>query len=165
MYISFDLLSDNARLWVYQSSKLINEDEQKEIINEAQSFINQWTAHGNNLQASFEIKYSRFLLIAVDEDIANATGCSIDSSVGFIRSIGQKYGLELFDRTQIAFTIDENIEVKSMSDFKSEIKSGKMSEQIKVFNNAITKKEELKSKWLLPLSESWAGRFLREKAI
>ena len=90
MFVPFNTLSDNARLWVYQSPRVLTESERGEILSASNVFINQWTAHGNNLQASLTIKYDQFLLLAVDEEIHNATGCSIDSSVAFIKTLGQQ---------------------------------------------------------------------------
>ncbi|MEQ8927279.1 MAG: hypothetical protein RLO81_15780 [Fulvivirga sp.] len=165
MYVSFDSISDSARLWVYQSSRELTVEEIAKIEPMLVQFINQWTAHGNNLQASYKIYYNRFVVLAVDENLHNATGCSIDSSVNFIRSIGQSLNVDLFDRTQIAFIENEDVKIESLSNFKNKVKSGELSNEVKVFNNAISIKGELKDKWILPLSESWAGRFLPSTAI
>lgn len=165
MYVSFNRLSDNAKLWIYQSSREFTNDELAQIRSSLEAFVNQWTAHGKDLQASFNVLHNRFILLAVDEGPQNATGCSIDSSVAFIRSLANNINVDLFDRTQIAFSLDERIETESLNIFKDKVKSGVIPEKVKVFNNAITTKRELQNKWLLPIADSWAGRFLPSTAI
>ena len=165
MYAPFDSLTDQARLWVYQSSRELKEDELTSLKSALQSFVGQWAAHGKDLKASFEIFHNRFIVLAVDEESQNATGCSIDSSVAFIRSLGQQLNVDLFDRTVIAYSLDDKIEIESLNLFKNKVKSGEISERAKVFNNAITVKADLSTKWLLPIADSWAGRFLPSTAI
>lgn len=160
MHVSFDTLSDNARLWVYQSSRPLSTAEQEKVLTASSTFINQWAAHGNNLQASLQIRHDQFLLLAVDEEVHNATGCSIDASVAFIKSIGEQFGIELFDRTQIAYITNEKIKIESINNFKNKVKTGAISEDAHVFNNAISTKKELEHGWLVPIAESWAGKFI-----
>jgi hypothetical protein len=40
--------------------------------------------HGTSLVSSYQLKYNRFIILAVDQDVQSATGCSIDASVEFI---------------------------------------------------------------------------------
>jgi hypothetical protein len=45
--------------------------------------------HGTSLESSYQLKYNRFIILAVNQDVQAATGCSIDSSVEFIQSLEQ----------------------------------------------------------------------------
>jgi hypothetical protein len=47
-------------------------------------------AYGTSLESSYQLKYNRFIILAVNQDVQAATGCSIDSSVEFIQSLEQK---------------------------------------------------------------------------
>jgi hypothetical protein len=49
-----------------------------------QAFLENWAAHGTSLVSSYQLKYNRFIILAVDQDVQSATGCSIDASVEFI---------------------------------------------------------------------------------
>ena len=53
-------------------------------------FIEAWTAHGKDLQAGYKIVYKRFIVIALNQNLNNATGCSIDASVHFIQAIRKR---------------------------------------------------------------------------
>jgi hypothetical protein len=52
------------------------------------TFLETWP-HGTSLESSYQPKYNRFIIIAVNQDVQPATGCSIDSSVEFIQSLEQ----------------------------------------------------------------------------
>ncbi|HSH65747.1 MAG TPA: ABC transporter ATPase, partial [Bacteroidia bacterium] len=86
-------MPSDSRLWVYQSSKLLTDTDVDKLMQQGKSFVESWTAHGAALKASFDIVYKRFIVIAVDEKQAQASGCSIDKSLAFIQSIEQEYGL------------------------------------------------------------------------
>ena len=58
MIVSFDEISDDARIWIYQSNKLFSNDQIKIIKNRIQDFLNSWTSHGNELKVASKIKYS-----------------------------------------------------------------------------------------------------------
>jgi len=91
MYIPFENLPENSKIWIYQSNRKFSEAEMTEIENELKAFLENWTAHGTGLEASYLLKYNRFIIIAVNQEVQQATGCSIDSSVAFIQSLELKY--------------------------------------------------------------------------
>jgi hypothetical protein len=81
MVVPFAKLSAESRLWIYPSNRAFREDEIfkiKEILN---SFLAQWTAHNVRLEASFDLPYDRFIVLGVNQESVQASGCSIDSSV------------------------------------------------------------------------------------
>ena len=87
MYIPFEDLPGESRIWIYQSNRKFSEEEFSEIETDLKAFVEEWAAHGTSLEASFLLKYNRFIILAVNQDVQAATGCSIDSSVRFIKQI------------------------------------------------------------------------------
>jgi hypothetical protein len=81
MQVPFDILSDEARVWIYPASRPFSSDECDQITTKLNAFLTQWTAHGASLNAAVTIPYNRFIVIALDESQQAATGCSIDASV------------------------------------------------------------------------------------
>ena len=79
-------LSDSARVWIYQSNREFTDSESQEIREAASQFVQSWKAHEVQLLAAAEVLYNRFIVLSVDENIAGASGCSIDKSVKFIRA-------------------------------------------------------------------------------
>ena len=159
MFVPFESLPLESKIWIYQSSRKFTEDELQEIENELTIFLNDWSSHGTPLQSSFCIKYNRFIIIAVDQDIQHATGCSIDKSVVFIQNLEQKYTIDLLDKMNVAFKQGEFITYKTLLEFKKLAKDKSVSENTIVFNNLVNTIEELNDSWEIPDAESWHSLF------
>ena len=153
-------LADHSRVWIYQSNRRLSDDEVKEIRNYGDQFIQQWAAHGSDLHAAFEVRYNQFLILFADESQVKASGCSIDSSVRFIKEIANAYGLDLFDRLNITFRQGDKIDMLRMNDFQMALEKGQLTEQTVVFNNLVETKSDFENKWEVPVKESWHAQLL-----
>jgi hypothetical protein len=131
-----------------------------EIRSDLDVFLETWTAHGNNLKAGYEIKYKRFIILALDQSAQNATGCSIDASVHFIQHLEKKYDVLLLDKMNVSYKQGEFVAYKTLIDFKAMAKQKAISKNTIVFNNLVTNKGEYLEHWEVPASESWHARFL-----
>ncbi|MGB6152665.1 MAG: ABC transporter ATPase [Pricia sp.] len=160
MLTDFKSLPENSRIWIYQADRSFTADELEEISNEMDAFLKDWTAHGSNLQAGYEIKYKRFIVIGLDQSRAAASGCSIDASVHFIQHLEQKYDVQLLDKMNVSYKQGEFIAYKPLSDFKKMAKQKAVSKNTIVFNNLVNTKMEYEEHWEVPASESWHGRFM-----
>ncbi|WP_395053831.1 ABC transporter ATPase [Flavobacterium sp.] len=159
MYIPFENLPEESKIWIYQSSRKFSEDEIATINEDLQIFVENWSAHGTSLEASFQIKYNRFIIIAVNQEVQAATGCSIDKSVEFIQNIEQKYSVDLLDKMNVAFKQGEFVTYKTLLEFKKLAKDKSVSENTIVFNNLVNTIEEFNDGWEIPAAESWHSRF------
>ena len=90
MYLPFDSLPEESKIWIYQSNRKFSDDEISQIDEDLKLFIDNWSAHGTPLNASYQLKYNRFIILAVNQENQIATGCSIDASVQFIQKLEQK---------------------------------------------------------------------------
>ena len=160
MLVSFDSLPDTSRIWIYQADRSFSEKEIAEIESALGQFITSWTAHGSDLKAGFEIRYKRFIILALDHSPASASGCPIDASVHFIQSLEQNYKVNLMDRMNVSFKQGEYIAYKPLKDFKKMAKDKAISKETVVFNNLVTNKQEYLEHWEVPAQESWHARFL-----
>ena len=59
---------DNAKVWIYQSSKYLDEDDISYLNVELDDFVSDWESHGSMLKATYEIVYGIFVVIVVDEE-------------------------------------------------------------------------------------------------
>lgn len=159
MYVSFDTLPSHSRIWIYQSNRKLTDSEVAEIEVVAKSFVENWSAHGQSLEASFKIEYNRFIIIAVNQDVQSATGCSIDASVQFIQNLEQKYEVDLLDKMNVTFKLGEHIAHKTLIEFKKMAKEKAVSANTIVFNNLVNTIEEWQDFWMVPASDSWHNRF------
>lgn len=159
MYVEFDTLPEESRIWIYQSNRKFSDEEIAEIESSLKDFIEEWSAHGAGLHASFVTKYNRFIIIAIDQSLQPASGCSIDSSVVFIQSLEKKYGVDLLDKMNVTFKLGEHIAYKTLIDFKKMAKEKAVSENTIVFNNLVNTIGEWQDFWEVPAIESWHNRF------
>jgi len=161
MLVDFNTLPEDSRVWIYQCNRSFSTEELQDIQSELESFILKWTAHGKGLQAAFQIKYKRFIVIALDQSVNAATGCSIDASVRFIQGLEEKYQVDLLDKMNVSYKQGEFIAYKNLKDFRKMIKNRSVNAQTIVFNNLVSNVQEFQENWEVPASESWHGRFFK----
>ena len=160
MLVNFDTLPETARIWIYQCNRSFSDSELEEISKKTSVFLEGWAAHGSDLQAGFEIKYKRFIVIALDQKINAATGCSIDASVKFIQDLETTYKVDLMDKMNVSYKQGDYVAYKTLTDFKKMAKDKAVSKNTIVFNNLVNSKAEYLEFWEVPASESWHSRFV-----
>ena len=148
-------ISKNSRVWVYQSSRFLTAEEEQNIQQQLDHFTSQWQAHGHQLTAIGEIRYHLFIILSVDEQHASPTGCSIDKSVNLIKEFEHQFGINLFDRFQIAYRDADSIKLCNQSQFVELLSSGVISNDTIVFNNLVATQKALQTDWEVPLKQSW----------
>lgn len=161
MLVDFNTLPEESRIWIYQANRSFTPDEIEEIERKLDLFIENWTAHGSDLNAGYLIKYKRFIIIGLNQNLNKATGCSIDASVHFIQQLEKDYNVDLMDKMNVSYKQGEYVAYKSLVDFKKMAKNKAVSKNTIVFNNLVTNIAEFKESWEVPASESWHSRFLK----
>lgn len=159
MIVSFDELPNTARVWIYQADRTLDKSDIEVIASEAHSFFDGWAAHGAPLKSSFQVYHNKFLVIAVDESYNQASGCSIDASVGLVKNLEQNLGINFFDRTKVCFLINDQIFESSISEIKKLVEEGTIQADTPTFNNLVPNKGELESSWVIPSEDSWLKRY------
>lgn len=160
MFTEYTNLPANSRVWIYQSERQFTIEEVEYICAKAILFIDNWTRHGDDLKGSFTIEYNQFLVLAVDENFNNVSGCSIDSSVRFIQELEKELKLDLMNKMNVSFKDGENINVIKLREFQEFVKEKKITASTVVFNNMVNTKEDFETKWEVTADKSWHKRFL-----
>lgn len=160
MYVSFETLKDDSRIWIYQADRKLSDKDILFIRENSENFLNNWRAHGRDLMASYQVVHEQFLIIAVDESFHNASGCSLDDGVHFIQWLEKQLSVNLFDRTNVAFLIGHEVHIIPLHKIKDKVSEGIISGATKTFNNLVARKGDLSTEWVLPAQESWLARYL-----
>ena len=148
MLIPFENLPLESKIWIYQSNRKFSDGEFSEIEADIISFLEKWEAHNSvSLECSYQLKYNRFIIIAVNQEVQVATGCSIDSSVQFIQKLEQKYNVDLLDKMNVTFKNGKHIAHKTLIDFKKMAKEKAVTENTIVFNNLLNTIKENNESW------------------
>ncbi|CAN5511771.1 hypothetical protein BH11BAC2_BH11BAC2_18350 [soil metagenome] len=159
MNATFSDLSPSSRIWIFQTSRSLRNDEQELIIPLVENFLETWTAHKATLKAGVEMLHDSFLVIGVDETISGASGCSIDKLHHFIIGLEKMIQVKFFDRFRVIYREGDAVKNLSVKEFEEEVKSGKFQPTQKVFNPMIEKVEELKENFEVPVFETWLNRY------
>lgn len=161
MLVDFNTLPDESRVWIYQANRSFSEQELEEIQTKLNIFIENWAAHGSDLQSGYTIKYKRFIVLGLNQNINKATGCSIDASVNFIQQLEKDYNVDLMDKMNVSYKQGEYVAYKTLTDFRKMAKDKAVSKKTIVFNNLVTTVAEFNENWEVPASESWHSRFVK----
>ena len=165
MFVQFEKISEQARIWVYQANRKFNSQESEIISQALLSFIQGWQVHGTPMQASFDLRFDQFIILAADEQVNAASGCSIDDSVRTFKKLGAELNLDFFDRTLVTFKKGEEVITVASGDLKSKLKDGIWDRNTLVFNNLVATKNELRDKWLAPAGLTWLKRYLPQHSV
>jgi hypothetical protein len=147
--------SPQSKVWVYQSNREFTTSEVAEIQEKLNAFTAQWQAHGHQLKAKAEIIHNFFIVITVDETASSVTGCSIDASVRVLKEIEAQYNLDLFNRFNMAYMMDDKVFSLNKEDFETLVSIKKITPDTIVFNNMVQTLEEFETKWQVPFAQSW----------
>lgn len=157
---TIDTMPAHARLWVYKTVRDLSAAEQKLIRERGGAFTSGWAAHGAPLDACVDVLHGRFVVIAVDEEQAHASGCSIDKSVGFVKQLEHDLNLMLTDRMVVVYERDGAIASCRLQDLPALLKEGAITADTLVFDDLVSTVGELRERFRVPLRASWMERFL-----
>ena len=150
-----NLLPSNSRVWVYQSVRKLTSDEVKDIEVKIKQFVTNWTSHKEGVAGDGCLLYDRFVVLMADEEQTGVSGCSLDSSIHFVKEIEKDSGTNFFDRWNIAYKKDGEVFSCSLTEFGTMVESGEVSDETIVFNNLVQSKKDFETKWQIPYKDSW----------
>ena len=150
----------HARVWIYKSAAAFTIAQRDAILSRGVEFTRTWAAHGAQLDACVEVLHDHFVVIAVDEAQAMASGCSIDTSVQFVRALETDLQLQLTDRMVVLYERDGAIKSTRVPLLEALIASGELTADTIVFDDLVSTKADLDARFRVKLRESWMARFL-----
>jgi hypothetical protein len=159
MFVSFDQLPDSARVWIYQASRPLTAAEIVAVQPALARFAEAWTSHGRALQASAAFLHQQFLVIGLDEAVADASGCSIDASVRFVRELEQQLELTLLEKSQLAFLVDGQVRLLGRTALRQAVADGLLTPATPYFDNTIGQRGQLHQAWPAPAAQTWLARY------
>jgi hypothetical protein len=144
-----------SRVWVYQSSRLFMLSEALDIEDMINNFTAEWRSHGAEVSAYGNLFFGQFLVLMADERQAQVSGCSTDSSVRFVKDLGERFKVDFFNRTNLAFVVKDRIQTLPMNQVQYAIDNGFITPDTLYFNNLVQTKAELENNWIIPVKNSW----------
>ncbi|MEI8136673.1 MAG: ABC transporter ATPase, partial [Bacteroidota bacterium] len=118
-----------------------------------------WTAHEQELTATFDIIKNKIIVAKVNENITSASGCSIDKLTHFIKDAEKQFNIELLNRLLVAYKSGDEIEIVHASKIKELLEKNIINENTLIYNTAAGNRDEL-LKWEQPLKNTWLNKYL-----
>jgi|SRR6266550_6746775 len=161
----FEKLPDSARVWVYGADKSVDGGNATTLLGEVDNYLTTWKAHGVPLTAARDWRENRFLTIAVDQNQAGASGCSIDGLFRTLKSIEQKVGAGIVT-SGLIFYRDKQGEIRAVSrdDFSEAGARGEIDGDTQVFDLSVTTLGEWRSRFSSRARDSWHSALLSASA-
>ena len=154
--MKLDNFPDNSRIWIYTSNRAVSDSDQQEMAGPIADFLEKWAAHGTQLAAAGAWLNAYQLVIALDESVAGASGCSIDAQTRFMRSIGEEYSIDWFDR--LSMIIEENGEVKRVSFFELADHPDAL-----LFDSLVQRLGDVRGEWPVAMGKSRYGHIVSNR--
>ena len=161
MLVEYSVISEDAKVWIYPSSRKFYANEIDEIQEKIASFLNNWKSESDAFQSSYQLLYNRFIILFADDSESKLTLKDIDDSVAFILQLQQEYNVELLDKMNVCFKQGEFVQYKELKDFKTLLKNRAITGKTIVFDNLVSNKIDFEEVWEIPIEESWYNRFLK----
>ncbi|WP_273214985.1 hypothetical protein [Runella zeae] len=159
MYLPFDEIDFEARVWIYQANRSLTHDEVSTLTETLIAALDGWEAHGLALTASGKIFLNRFVVIAVDEAKELPSGCSIDKSTRWMQEIGGQWGIDFFDRSLAYLDDDNNLQTVPVSQIKAAISAGDILPDSIVFDNTVATKAQWMKRWKAQAQNTWLKKY------
>lgn len=156
--------ADNSKVWVYQSSRLLTLSEALQMEELLQQFVQNWLSHGSEVKGYANLLFGQFVVLMADDTHTVVGGCSTDSSVRFIKELGEHFNVDFFNRTNLAFVVKDKIQTLPLSQLNYAFENGFVTADTLFFNNVVTTKEQLENEWLIPVKDSWLAKKLPVRA-
>ena len=96
-----------------------------------------------------------------DETATTVGGCSTDSSVHVIKAIEEMTGVQMFNRTLLAFFVKDKVQTIPQAQLNYALENGLISMDTLYFNNLVHTKSTLETEWLQPISKSWLAQTIK----
>jgi hypothetical protein len=154
--VPFENLPDASRVWVFGSDRSLTEEGTTALLKGVDEHLANWKAHGEPLTVGSQLRDDRFLVIAVDQSTAGATGCSIDGLFRVLQSLEPTVGASLVGGGRV-FYRDHHATVQSTTrdQIPELVRTGEITKDTVVFDTSLTDLGAFRSGFEKRAKDSW----------
>ena len=152
-------LPDHARLWVFAAERPLEGAARDQLLADVDAFLDHWNAHGMPLTCGRDLVHDQFLMVAVDEQAAGVSGCSIDALTRGLREHERRLGMALLDNGPVHYRVTEGVSRVSRAGFHALAEAGTVTPDTVVFDNTVPDLGAVRvGRWETPARGAWHGR-------
>ncbi|MEP6999263.1 MAG: hypothetical protein ABI969_02210 [bacterium] len=157
-------MPDASRVWVFGSDKPLSDEGTKALLDGVDHHLAEWKAHGAPLTVSREWRDGRFLVVAVDQSTAGATGCSIDGLFRVLQQLERQVGASLVGGGRVFYRDDHGVaQSTSRAEIAALAGSGVVTKDTVVFDTALIDLGTFRACFERRAKESWVNELLGER--
>jgi len=161
--VDFSSLPDSARVWVYGADRELGEAGEKQLLSTVDSFLGEWKAHGTPLSSARDWCEGRFLTVAVDQEQAGASGCSIDGLFRNLKALEGSLGAQLVPSGLVYFRArDGHVRAVTRDEFSEAAERGEIDDDTEVFDPSVTSLGEWRGRFKSRAEDSWHKSLMPE---
>ena len=157
--------SPYSRVWIYQSNRMFSLSEALDIEALLNKFSSEWRSHGAEVNAYANLFFGQFLIFIADETGTHVSGCSTDSSVRFVKELGNRFNVDFFSRTSLAFVVKDKIQLLPLTQLQYAVDNNFVNAETLYFNNLVQSKDQLENNWIIPIKDSWLAQKIKLKEV
>jgi hypothetical protein len=154
--VPFDSLPDASRVWVFGSDRPLTEEATTTLLKHVDEFLAQWKAHGEPLTAASQFRDHRFLVVAVDQSTAGASGCSIDGLFRVLQGLQSQLGASLVGGGRVFYRDGTGaVQSAARGEVATLVESGAITKDAVVFDLSLTDLGAFRHGFEKRAKESW----------
>lgn len=158
---AFDQMPDNAMVWIYAANRKLLPQEQDLIRGRVGSFMQTWTAHDMPVKSASAILHDVFVVLMADPQASEISGCGIDKSLAFFKSLTAETGIDFFNRMSIELLTSNGLIICDKAGAAEMLRAGTIDETTTTFDKTLTQKQAFDERFMIPLSQSWFYRSIK----
>jgi len=147
------------KVWIYLSNAKLENSLLNEIKKRGNDFVKTWKAHENKLSATFDVINNYFIVVKVNEAEFNASGCSIDKLLRFIKELENEFSIQLLNRLLVAYKTESGVTVVPSSEIKDLLENEAIKDTTIVYDISVSTNKEF-AKWEKMLKDTWLRKYL-----
>ncbi|MFA6262435.1 MAG: hypothetical protein WC760_13285 [Bacteroidia bacterium] len=158
---AFDQMPDNAMVWIYAANRKLLSQEQDLIRNRVDTFMQTWTAHDMPVKSASAILHDVFVVLMADPQASEISGCGIDKSLAFFKSLTAETGIDFFNRMSIELLTLDGLIICDKAGAAAMLQAGTIDETTLTFDKTLTQKHAFDTRFTIPLTQSWFYRYIK----
>jgi hypothetical protein len=159
--VPFETLPDSSRVWVFGADTPLTDDATTALLDQVDRYLANWKAHGAELTVAREWRDGRFLVVAVDQSTAGATGCSIDGLFRLLQDAEKQMAVNLVGGGRV-FYRDDHAAVQAVSRVGVDalVANGTITKDTVVFDTTLTDLGTWRACFERRAKDSWVRELL-----
>ena len=159
--VPFEALPDQARVWVFGSDAPLTGEPKDTLLKGVDAHLDDWKAHGAPLTVGREWRDDHFLVVAVDQSTAGASGCSIDGLYRTLQQLEAKTGANMVGGGRVFFRNHEGkVQAAPRAEIAGLAGTGVISKDTVVFDTTLTDLGTFRECFERPAKQCWVGELI-----